>query len=710
MEVDVLTINAQPAIKSVASLKEEIKDLKSQLLNLEQGTEEYNKTLLQLGDAQHELVELNQQMRATTTDFGDQLGNVTRSIAGMSGAVQAVTGTLALMGVEIGDDAKLMKILVAAMSITQGVAAIDSGVKAFKALRISIQAATAAQKGFNLAALKNPYLIAGAAIVAAIVAITKALQKQKQVEKEQHEARMQQLREQIELSRQAVIEESDRRAELAKYAEEVSKLTQEEIDKKKELEKQNLKVAQAEYESRAEDVRRAMQQIDELNKIIDARKRLGRDTSENEAELHGLVETASALQEKSHAAAQNVVLINEKIKILNGTVGKTAQTTKATTKEMKDEYTLYEQLANAIDLADAKGQEEIVTLQQKIDLEKMHLTELEEGTKAYDRQLVTIAQLEGEMTKMVQAKVQENIEAEKAAKLSVANIADMERQMALIQLQQGMAKSSEGATTDPRRLIQEAAEQQAALAQLQHQITTERLRAEYEAEREAMEAEMELVDTTAERKIELQQQLAELETEYRLNRLTADQELADREVEIEADAFEKRKNLQQSYVNAIASIAQQLGGIFGTISETMEQGTKEWKNLKIAEAIISTLAGGVAAMMSVWKDESIPSVWLKIAMMATLGASTLAAGFAQVAKIRATQVSKAASGGATNTMTVQSIANTPTNVRQTSPTWNDEGVIQDTLVNQGDQRVVLVMSDLEAAQGQRVATSNSNAY
>ena len=142
----------------------------------------------------------------------------------------------------------------------------------------------------------------------------------------------------------------------------------------------------------------------------------------------------------------------------------------------------------------------------------------------------------------------------------------------------------------------------------------------------------------------------------------------------------------------------------------MEQGTKEWKNLKIAEAIISTLAGGVAAMMSVWKDESIPSVWLKIAMMATLGASTLAAGFAQVAKIRATQVSKAASGGATNTMTVQSIANTPTNVRQTSPTWNDEGVIQDTLVNQGDQRVVLVMSDLEAAQGQRVATSNNNAY
>lgn len=678
MEVDVLTINAQPAIKSVASLKEEIKDLKSQLLNLEQGTEEYNKTLLQLGDAQHELVELNQQMRATTTDFGDQLGNVTRSIAGMSGAVQAVTGTLALMGVEIGDDAKLMKILVAAMSITQGVAAIDSGVKAFKALRISIQAATAAQKGFNLAALKNPYLIAGAAIIASIVAITKALQMQNKKQKEMHEEERKRHEERMEWAKKEYAERLKWTEEIAQFEVKVGRLTSEEIKKM------------------TQDLE------NELEEITAARSKVweGRFLGEAASEMQEDVDKLLAEYDKA------IERINKKLALLRNTTGKTAKATTTTATAIKDEYTLYEKLANAIDLADAKGQEEIVTLQQKIDLEKMHLTELEEGTKAYDRQLVTIAQLEGEMTKMVQAKVAENIEAEKAAKLSAANIADMERQMELIQLQQGMAKSAEGATTDPRRLIQEAAEQQAALAQLQHQITTERLSAEYEAEREAMEAEMELVDTTAERKIELQQQLAELETEYRLNRLTADQELADREVEIEADAFEKRKNLQQSYVNAIASTAQQLGGIFGTISETMEQGTKEWKALKIAEAIINTLAGGITAFMSAME---LPYPANLIAAPITM-AGVLATGFAQVAKIRSTQVSKAASGGATNSMTVQSIANTPTNVRQTSPTWNDEGVIQDTLVNQGDQRVVLVMSDLEAAQGRRVATTNSNAY
>ena len=98
-------------------------------------------------------------------------------LAGMSGAVSAVTGTLSLLGVEVGDDTKLMKLLVSAMSITQGLTAIDAGVKSFKALKISIQAATAAQKGFNLAAMKNPYIIAGAAILGALVAIIGALKK-----------------------------------------------------------------------------------------------------------------------------------------------------------------------------------------------------------------------------------------------------------------------------------------------------------------------------------------------------------------------------------------------------------------------------------------------------------------------------------------------------------------------------------------------------
>ena len=101
--VEVLQINTQPSQTSVRDLRTQIKDLKDELLNLDAGTEEYNSTLLKLGDAQHQLVELNEQMRQTTSDFGDRLGNTTRLLAGMSGAVSAVTGTLSLLGVEVGD-------------------------------------------------------------------------------------------------------------------------------------------------------------------------------------------------------------------------------------------------------------------------------------------------------------------------------------------------------------------------------------------------------------------------------------------------------------------------------------------------------------------------------------------------------------------------------------------------------------------------------
>ena len=183
-DVEVLQINTQPAVKSISSLKQEIKDLKSQLLNLDRGTAEYNETLAKLGNDMHDLKEIQEQAAQTNNDFGTAMGNTTKALAGAVGAVGAVTGALSLMGVQVGDDTKLMKTLVAAMSVTQGVAALESGVKAAKALATSIKAATAQQKLFNLAALKNPYIAAAAVILAGITAITAAIAKQKKEEEE----------------------------------------------------------------------------------------------------------------------------------------------------------------------------------------------------------------------------------------------------------------------------------------------------------------------------------------------------------------------------------------------------------------------------------------------------------------------------------------------------------------------------------------------
>jgi len=164
-------IETQKSTTSVASLRKEVKDLKDQLLNLEEGTEDYNKVLQECADKTHALKEMQEEVRASAADVGERLGNMSRTLAGVSGGVQVVTSGLSLMGVEMGKDNELMKTLVSLMSMTQGFQAIDSGVKAFARLTRGTKMATIAQKGLAVAVKAVPYV----AIAAGIYAVVKGL-------------------------------------------------------------------------------------------------------------------------------------------------------------------------------------------------------------------------------------------------------------------------------------------------------------------------------------------------------------------------------------------------------------------------------------------------------------------------------------------------------------------------------------------------------
>ena len=108
---------------------------------------------MELADKTHDLKDAQEEIKRTTTDFGDRLSNIRGTITGVAGGFQAMIGTLSLLGVNLGDDVKMLKLLQSAMAITQGVAAIDAGVKSFKALSISIKAASVAAGGFKKALL-----------------------------------------------------------------------------------------------------------------------------------------------------------------------------------------------------------------------------------------------------------------------------------------------------------------------------------------------------------------------------------------------------------------------------------------------------------------------------------------------------------------------------------------------------------------------------
>lgn len=164
IKVKVLDIDSSKSQQSIAGLKKEIKDLKDKLVGLKEGTEEYNNVLAQCAEKTHQLKEVQEQVAKSSTDFGDRMSNVRGVMGGMAGAVGAVTGALSMMGVAADKDSKLLKIMVSAMSITSGIQSIDQGVKAFKALAVSIKAATAAQKALNVAMSASVWGIALAAI------------------------------------------------------------------------------------------------------------------------------------------------------------------------------------------------------------------------------------------------------------------------------------------------------------------------------------------------------------------------------------------------------------------------------------------------------------------------------------------------------------------------------------------------------------------
>ena len=712
--VDILQIQTGDSVKSVAALKQQIKDLKNELLNLDKGTQEYNDTLLKLGNATHDLKEVQEQTAATNNDFGTMVSNSSKALAGMAGAVSAVTGTLSLLGVQVGDDTKLMKTLVSAMAVTQGVQAIDSGIKAVKALGISIKAATTAQKGFNLAAMKNPYILIGAAVLAILTAIIAKIKSQEKAEAEQHAKRIDELNKQLDLQRKIATNAAITQAELAKYANEATRMTEKEIASEKERLKATKEANEAAYNTLKKETEAAKEAMQAQQRHVEQIRMAGVENEAATALLNDRIKTYNDLVKKQNDYANSINDANAKLKILNNTQGVAEKQSKANADATKKEYTEYERMTNAIELANAAGEDEGVILQRKIQLENAHLLTMKEGTEEYDKQAIKIANLNKEYKDYIDRIKQENhekavaaIEAKKNAALTDAELKRMAGETVNSKIAGGRALND----TNPIRntltfdQLNENAESEKALMQSEYETKLNYLNLTFEATQTALNAELELTTTTAERKAEIQNELLINQAEFNLQSAELEQERASKDYEINKKLNEDKENLFKSYANAYTAISGQITSVLSTVSDSMEQGTKEWKALKTAEAIINTIAGGITGFMSAME---LPYPANIIAAPITM-AAVLATGFAQVAKIQSTKVSKSGASSTPSTAVVQSIANTPTNVRQTSPQWNDEQYIGEAVADTAKETTVtLVYSDLETMGNNNTNITTAN--
>ena len=196
--------------------------------------------------------------------------------------------------------------------------------------------------------------------------------------------------------------------------------------------------------------------------------------------------------------------------------------------------------------------------------------------------------------------------------------------------------------------------------------------------------------------------------------LEYEQEAADLEVEIETNALREKKRLREQdakdakekakqQMEVMQSVASATSGILGSIADMYESDEKnseknanKIKGLRIASATIDTISGAIGAFMQA--VQTIPPP-LGAIVGSVQAAAVTAAGIAQIAKIKSTKVSGSASNSAP---TAPAVTSAPVRTMDIQQVRSVTSASEEDRLNQmaSDQRVVLVMSDLEVKQNQ----------
>ena len=156
MVIEEVKIQTGESARTVKELRKELRDLKDQLLSTQQGTEEYNSIMVKAADIQHELKEQMEEINSSAMDFGQKLGNVTKTMTGISGAITTATGALSLFGIENEEaQKKITATMTSLIGITEGLSKMDDGIKAFKRLTIAVNSSSKAMGVFKTALIST---------------------------------------------------------------------------------------------------------------------------------------------------------------------------------------------------------------------------------------------------------------------------------------------------------------------------------------------------------------------------------------------------------------------------------------------------------------------------------------------------------------------------------------------------------------------------
>ena len=723
----VLTIDTSKSASSMKELRNQIKELKNELVGLDQGSQEYADTLVQLGEKMHQLKEINEEVARTNTDFGDTIGNVTNVMAGGVAAVQGLTAGLSLLGVEMGDDNKLTQTLVKSMALLQSLGSMDKAIKSFKALttvmKSNIAMAGGLGKALKALAVSNPFtaiLAAATALIAIGVKLISMFNDAAQAAEalkdaaifdsiaesmKKGEYELEILRREMTLAgnnQYEIMEAQQKKLQtlINKHQNELIVLykrledasgdrvdqIQAEIDKLEQLNQKYME--QREYntamrnilwkeEQKRQKEEEAKRKKDRQNAAkqaaADAKARLDAQyKAEQDAYNHSLSLQKQAYQEQLEQAER---VYQEQLELANGN-------------------------AEAIEAAERQKAAAVFRIDQDNYLKLIELAE------NYRKLVEARPNNDGSQT----AQLDQLNETVQNLTISLDGCADAYRQLVREQTAADAETAYNKAAFEQRR---KALEDDIAITQahnerylelikqkwvLQADLDAEAIRYQQEQltqDNTNVDAEMELLRQQFEAKLITQEEYDEQSLELEQRRLDNIAALNELEVEAEKNKYEKKKELQEMYMGAISSITGSITSVLNEAANAEDISFEEQKKLKIASTIITTLESGMLAM----KDMMEAGGPWGVAAGAVAMAATIATGMMQVNKIR--QTKKNSTGSVSASTSAMQTIQSPAQIVN----LNQENLDNITMP---DTRVYVLESDITEAQNHvQVVESNS---
>lgn len=193
--------------------------------------------------------------------------------------------------------------------------------------------------------------------------------------------------------------------------------------------------------------------------------------------------------------------------------------------------------------------------------------------------------------------------------------------------------------------------------------------------------------------LEYEQQIADMEVEIEMSAAEEKRRIREADLENAKEMMEERLQLTQATLSATSDLFSAIADIYENDTKATKAEAEKAKNLRIAGATIDMLSGVVAAIATAQKlgPPMGPIVG------ALNAATVVAAGVANIAKIKATKVSTSGSSSVSASVPAPAVTPEVNQVRTITSASEEDRLNQMA----ADQRVYILDSDIQASNDQR---------